>query len=254
MVEAGPEELDELADHALLAQHLGDGEDEIGRQHALAELAGQLEADHLRHQHRQRLAEHRGLGLDAADTPAEHGQAVGHGGVAVGADQRVGIGKGLAVALGGPDRLRQIFEIDLVANAGARRHHAEIGERPLPPFQEIIAFAVLLVFAGNVVLQRTRVAEMIDHDGMIDHEIDRHQRIDPRGIAAQPLHPVAHRREVDHRGHAGEILHQHARGTKADLGAGRSAVLGPPRQRLDIGARHGLAVLEPQQVLQQYLE
>jgi hypothetical protein len=39
-----------------------------------------------------RLAEHRGLGLDAADAPAEHGQAVDHRGVAVGADQRVGIG------------------------------------------------------------------------------------------------------------------------------------------------------------------
>ena len=51
-----------------------------------------LEADHLGEQHRHRLAEHRRLGLDAADAPAEHGEAVDHGGVAVGADQRVGIG------------------------------------------------------------------------------------------------------------------------------------------------------------------
>ena len=39
-----------------------------------------------------RLAEHGGLGLDAADAPAQHGQAVDHGGVAVGADHGVGIG------------------------------------------------------------------------------------------------------------------------------------------------------------------
>ena len=53
------------------------------------QLAGQLEADHLGDQHGDRLAEHGGLGLDAADAPAEHGEAVDHGGVAVGADQRV---------------------------------------------------------------------------------------------------------------------------------------------------------------------
>ena len=45
------------------------------------ELAVELEADHLGQQHRQRLAEHAGLRLDAADAPAEHGKAVDHGGV-----------------------------------------------------------------------------------------------------------------------------------------------------------------------------
>ena len=35
--EAGAEELDELADHAARAQHLGDGEHEIGRGHAVAQ-------------------------------------------------------------------------------------------------------------------------------------------------------------------------------------------------------------------------
>ncbi len=38
-----------------------------------------------------RLAEHGGLGLDAADAPAEHAQAVDHGGVRVGADERIGV-------------------------------------------------------------------------------------------------------------------------------------------------------------------
>jgi hypothetical protein len=59
--------------------------------------AGQLEAHDLGDQHGDRLAQHRGLGLDPADAPAEHGRAVDHGGVAVGADQRVGIGHHLAV-------------------------------------------------------------------------------------------------------------------------------------------------------------
>ena len=46
----------------------------VGRGDAFLELAGELEADHLRQQHRQRLAEHGGFRLDAADAPAEHGE------------------------------------------------------------------------------------------------------------------------------------------------------------------------------------
>jgi hypothetical protein len=90
--EAVAEELDELVDDALLAQHLGDREHEVGRGRAGRAAAGELEADDVRDQHRDRLAEHRGLGLDAADAPAEHAEAVDHGRVRVGADQRVGIG------------------------------------------------------------------------------------------------------------------------------------------------------------------
>ena len=36
----GAVELDELADHALLAQHLRDGQHQVGRGRALAQLAG----------------------------------------------------------------------------------------------------------------------------------------------------------------------------------------------------------------------
>ena len=91
--EAGAEEFDELADHAALAQHLRDGEHEIGGGDAFLELAVEAHADHFRQQHRIGLAEHGGLGLDAADAPAEHGEAVDHGGVRIGADQRVRIGE-----------------------------------------------------------------------------------------------------------------------------------------------------------------
>ena len=76
---ARPVELDELADDAVLAQQLGDGEDEVGGGRALGQRAVEPEADDRRHQHRDRLAEHRGLGLDAADAPAEHAQPVHHG-------------------------------------------------------------------------------------------------------------------------------------------------------------------------------
>jgi hypothetical protein len=51
VVEAGAVEFDELADHALLAQHLGDGEHEVGGGDAFLQLAGQLEADDFGDQH-----------------------------------------------------------------------------------------------------------------------------------------------------------------------------------------------------------
>ena len=73
--EPAAEVLDELADDARRAQDLGHGQDQVGGRRALAQLARELEADDLRDEHRQRLAEHRRLGLDPADAPAEHARA-----------------------------------------------------------------------------------------------------------------------------------------------------------------------------------
>ena len=132
------------------AQHLRDGKDEVGRGRAFRQLAGEPEADDFRDQHRDRLAEHGGFGLDAADAPAEHGKAVDHRGVAVRADAGVREGDDVAILFLGPDGLGQVFEVDLVADAGAGRHDAEIVERSLAPFEELIAFHVALVFALHI--------------------------------------------------------------------------------------------------------
>ena len=83
------EELDELADDLLLAQHLGDGQHEVGGGHAFAQPAGELDADDVGRQEVHRLAEHAGFGFDAADAPADDADAVDHRRVGVGADQRV---------------------------------------------------------------------------------------------------------------------------------------------------------------------
>ena len=80
-VQAGAVELDELVHHALLAQHLGDGQDQVGGRDAVLKFAVQLEPDHVRQEHVHWLAEHHGFGLDAAHAPAQHAQAVDHGGV-----------------------------------------------------------------------------------------------------------------------------------------------------------------------------
>jgi hypothetical protein len=55
---------------------------------------------------------------------------------------------------------------------------------------------------------------------VIDHQIDRHQRVDPFCVAAELDDAIAHRRQIDHGGDAGEILHQDARGAKWYIGFG----------------------------------
>ncbi len=210
-------ELDELADDAKAPQPLGDGEHEVGRGHAFVELAGQAKAHHLGDQHRDRLAEHRGFRLDAADAPAEHGEAVDHGGVAVGADQRIGEGDRGAVLLLGPHRLRQIFEIDLVADAGAGRHHAEIVEGGRAPAQEGVALDVPLIFPLDIDVEGARIAEGVDHHRMVDDEIDGDQRVD---LARVAFRARSWRRAWPRgrpRRDAGEVLHQHPRRPEGDL-------------------------------------
>jgi hypothetical protein len=175
--------------------------------------AGQLEAHDLGDQHRNRLTQHRGLGLDPADAPAEDRRAVDHRRVAVGAHQRIGIGHHLTGLVGvEPDGLGEVFEVHLVADAGAGRHDAEIVERALAPLEEHVALHVALVLAVHVHLEGARVAELVDHHRVVDDQVHGVERVDLLRIAAQRLDPVAHRGEVDHGGHAGEILHQHARG------------------------------------------
>ena len=134
------EVLDELADDAGLAQQLCDGEDEVGRRRALRQAAAQLEADDLRHEHRQRLAEHRRLGLDPADAPAEDAEAVDHRRVRVGADERVG--KRDAVPL--LDDAAEVLEVDLMDDSGSGRDDLQVAERALAPAQKRVALEVAL--------------------------------------------------------------------------------------------------------------
>ena len=139
---AGAVELDELADDLLLAEHLGDVEREVGRGDAFAQRAGHVDADDFRREEIDRLAEHARLGLDAAHAPADDAEAVDHGGVGIGADERVGIINRLAVDLGGEDALGEVFEIDLVDDADAGRHDLEGLERLLAPLEKFVALAV----------------------------------------------------------------------------------------------------------------
>ena len=78
MSQAVTKELNELADDAFLAEHFCHGQNQVRCCRAFAEFAGQFESDDIRDQHGNWLTQHRSLGLDAADAPAENTQAVDH--------------------------------------------------------------------------------------------------------------------------------------------------------------------------------
>ena len=247
----GPVELDELAHHPLVAQELGHRQHEIGRGRAVRQLAVQPEADHLRYQHRHRLAQHRRLRLDAAHAPTQDPEPIDHRRMRVGADQRVRVGT--SADLVDEDRACEVFEVDLVHDPGVGRHDREVVERALPPAQERVALLVALELSLRVVSERVTRAEGVDLHGVVDDQLDRDRRVDLRRVAAHLSDRVAHRREVDDRRHTGEVLHQHARRGERDL-LSRLGPRVPAGQRLDVGGRDAAVALVAQQVLEQDLQ
>ena len=216
--QAVAEELDELADDALLAKHLGDREHEVGRRRSLGQGSGQLHADDLRDQHRHWLPEHRGLGLDAADAPSKDAQTVDHRRVRVGADERVGVQRAPVLAL--HDDPGQVLEVDLVHDALVRRHDLEVAKRRLPPLEKLVPLLVPLKLELRVDGHRVARAERVDLHGVVDDELHGLERVDLLRVASEHLHGVAHRGEIDHGGDAREVLQEHARRRERDLARG----------------------------------
>ena len=121
----------------------------------------QLEADHLRHEHVERLAQHDRLGFDAPHPPADDSQAVDHSGVTIGSHQRVGEGDRSGRILAHKHTSGQILEIHLVHDADVGRHHAKIVKRLLSPAEELVTLAIALEVQGHVLGQRLAIAEEV---------------------------------------------------------------------------------------------
>ena len=244
-------ELHKLADHAVLAQHLGDGEHHVRSGSGGGDGALEFEADHARNQHRHRLTEHRGLGFDTADAPAQHAQTVDHRGVGVGADAGVGVSLHCAVRqFLGEHGTRQVLDVDLVDNAGPRRHHAEVVKGALAPTQELVTFRVAFVFLIRVEFQSVRASEVVNLDRVVDDHFCRSQGVDFLGIPAQVFHGFAHGGQINHAGHAGEVLHHHASRGELDFCAGLRIGI-PCRQSLNLVGSDVGTVLVTQQVFAQ---
>jgi hypothetical protein len=210
----------------------------------------ELEADDLRNQHRRWLAEHGRLRLDTTHAPAHHAETIDHRGVRVGAEQRIGEDKCLAVEILTTDDAGQVLDVHLMHDARARRHDPEVREGVLAPAEELVALAVALVLERHVEGKAVALAKVVDLHRMVDHQFHRLERIDARGIATELDHTVSHRRQVDDGRHTGEVLQEHARRHERDL-ALRAAGDVPPGQSRDVFLLDERPVFLAQQVLQQ---
>jgi hypothetical protein len=245
-LEAVAEVLDELPDDARLAQDLRHRQDEVRRRRALRQLAHELEADDLWDEHRDGLAQHRRLGLDAAHAPSEHAEPVDHRRVRVRAEERVGERHSVAVL----DDAAEELEVHLVHDPGRGRDDLQVRERALPPAQEGVALAVPLELELRVAEDRERRRELVHLHRVVDDELGGKLRVDLRRVAAEGVHRVPHRREVDDGRDAREVLVDDAPGIERDRlrGLGRGH---PPRDGLDVGGGDGGSVLVAQDVLEQ---
>ena len=107
-------------------------------------------------------------------------------------------------------------------NAGHRRNNAEVREYFLPPFEELIALMVALELHLGIALEGIRIGKEIHLHRVVNHQVNRHKRIDRFGIAAQAGNGSAHGSQVNHRRDAGKILHDHTRRQKRDAGTNAS--------------------------------
>ena len=235
------------------AQHLGDGQDQVGGCGPLGEPAGQFEPDHPWDEHGDRLPQHGGLGLDAADPPSDHAESVDHGGVGIGADAGVGVGLEDTVDDAREDDPRQVFDVDLMDYAGARGHHLEIIECGLTPAQELVALSVALVFDLGVPGEGSRGSEHLGYDGVVDDHFRRGERVHFGGVSPEGRDRLPHGREIHHAGHTREVLHDDAGGGELNL-VTRFGSRVPVPERPDVVGGDVDAVLRSQQVLQKDLE
>ena len=204
-----------------------------------------MDAHDIRGEEIDGLAEHTGLGLNAAHAPAHDAQAVDHGGVRVGADQCVGVIDAVRIQ----DALGEIFQVHLMDDADARGDDLEGVEGLHAPFQKLVALAVAGKFQIQVFGQGIGAAGEIHLHRVIHHQVHRHERLDDLGVLAELGHGAAHGGQVHQQRHPGEILQDDAGHHEGDFRRARLGGL-PVGQLLHVGFVDLLAVTVPQDGLQ----
>ena len=129
----------------------------------------------------------------------------------------------------------------------------KLSKARLAPAQEGVALAVALELDLHVLAERIGRAEIVDHDRMVDDEIDRRERIDALGVAAE----LAIASRIAARSTTAGTPVKSCISTRAGRNAiSRSdlAVLEPGGHRLDVVDRDGAAVFEPHQIFEQHLQ
>ena len=123
--------LHEFSDHAFLAQQTGNGQRQIRRGNTGRQNTREFKPDDFGCQNRNRLPQHRGLGLNSAHAPSKHAHTIDRRGMTVRADERVWISNLLLVRR---HATGQILHVDLMADSKTGRQHAQFLKGSLTPF------------------------------------------------------------------------------------------------------------------------
>ncbi len=206
-----------------LAQAVSHDQGKVGRGDALAQSAGQANADDFRNAHHDRHAEHDALGLQPADAPAEHADSVDHGRMAVGTDQRIGHCPVHTVLFPVGDDRRQPFEVYRVHDPCAGRVHGKAVECVRRPFHEAVALGIALHFARHVARARIGAAENVDRKTVVGRYVHGQYGIEQRRIAAGLGKSGPCGGNVDERRTARGVVHQHATRRECDFGIASAA-------------------------------
>ncbi len=209
----GAVEFDEFADDFGFTEDFGNEQNQVGGGDTGIEGAGEIHADDFRNQESDRLAEHTGFRFNPADAPADDAKTVDHGGVGVGADERVWVKNAIFFKYA----FREVFEVDLVNDADAWRDDFKSVEGLFAPLEELVALAIAVEFEVEIFFQRVGSTGVIDLYRMIYHKIDGDKGFDHFCVAAHAIDGGAHRSEVNEKWHAGEILKHDASDDEGDF-------------------------------------
>ncbi len=208
------EELDVGAHHALLAQELGQGQDDVGGGDAGLALAGQFDTDDVGQAHHRRVAEHHGLGFQAANADGDHAQGVHVRRVGVGADAGVGEGDTAARL----DHRAHLLQVDLVHDPVPGGDHVNVLECGLGPLDEVEAVLVAAVLDGAVLLEGVRVETGGFHgQGVVDDQLGRHHRVDLGRVPALLGDGITQAGQVHQRGLPEDVMADHTRRVPGEI-------------------------------------
>ncbi len=118
------------------------------------------------------------------------------------------------------------------------------------PAQKSVAFFVALEFQQCIYIECFGRPEFIDLYRVINDQLRRLQRINKPGIAAQPLHRIAHGSQINHCGTPVKSLQEHAARRKSNFLL-RLRILVPGSQRANFTLAHIASIFSAQQVLEQ---
>ena len=105
----------------------------------------------------------------------------------------------------------------------------------------------------HVEAERVGAAEVVDLDGVVDHEVGGNERLYARDVTSALHDCRAHRGQVDEQGYAGEVLQQHAPHDERDLRLPLCVRL-PARERFDVLVADAAAVAIAQDRLEEDAE